>query len=41
MWTEQDCFFQALPTKSLMVEGEKCTRGKMFKEKLTVLLCGI
>jgi hypothetical protein len=30
----------ALPTKSLAVKGEKCTGGKMSKERLTVLLCG-
>jgi hypothetical protein len=35
-----ELFFQALPTKSLAVKGEKCTRGKMTKERLTVLLCG-
>jgi hypothetical protein len=32
--------FQALPTKSLAVKVEKCTGGKMYKERLTVLLCG-
>jgi hypothetical protein len=31
--------FRALPTKSLAVKGEKCTGGKMSKERL-VLLCG-
>jgi hypothetical protein len=40
MRTKQDCFFQALPTKSLAIKGEKCTRGKISKERLTVLLCG-
>jgi hypothetical protein len=34
-------FFWALPTKSLVVKGEKCNGGKMSKERLTVLLCGI
>jgi hypothetical protein len=29
-------FFQALLTKSLMDKGEKCTRGKISKERLTV-----
>jgi hypothetical protein len=32
-------FFQALPTKSLVVKGGKCTGGRMSKERL-VLLCG-
>jgi hypothetical protein len=32
---EPGFFFWALPTKSLAVKGEKCTRGK-----LRVLLCG-
>jgi hypothetical protein len=33
-------FFWALPTKSLTVKGEKCTGGKMSKERLTAFLCG-
>jgi hypothetical protein len=33
-------FFLALPTKSLVVTGEKCTGDKISKEILTVLLCG-
>jgi hypothetical protein len=33
-------FFRPLPIKSLLVKGEKCTGGKMSKERLTVLLCG-
>jgi hypothetical protein len=33
-------FFRELQTKSLAVKGEKCTGGKMSKERLTVLLCG-
>jgi hypothetical protein len=37
---ETGLFFRALPTKSLTVKEEKCTRGKMSKERLTVLLCG-
>jgi hypothetical protein len=37
---ETGLFFRALPTKLLAVKGEKCTRGKMSKERLTVLLCG-
>jgi hypothetical protein len=32
--------FWALPTKSLAVKGEKCTMGKMSKERLTLLLFG-
>jgi hypothetical protein len=37
---ETGLLFQALPTKSLAVKGENCTRCKMSKEKLTVLFCG-
>jgi hypothetical protein len=37
---ETGFFYRALPTKSLAVKGEKYTRGKMSKERLTVLLCG-
>jgi hypothetical protein len=37
---ETGLFFRALPTKSLMLEREKCTRGKMSTESLTVVLCG-
>jgi hypothetical protein len=37
---ETGLFFQALPTKSLAVKGEKCTEGKISKKKLRVLLCG-
>jgi hypothetical protein len=33
-------FFLALPTESLAVKGEKCTGGKMSKERLSVLLHG-
>jgi hypothetical protein len=40
MQMKQDFFFRASPTKSLAVKGEKCTRDKMSKEELTVLLCG-
>jgi hypothetical protein len=32
-------FFQALPTKSLMVKGVYQGK-KMYEERLTVLLCG-
>jgi hypothetical protein len=37
---ETGLFFRPLLTKSLVVKGEKCTRDKMSKERLTVLLCG-
>jgi hypothetical protein len=37
---ETGLFFQALPTESLAVKGEKCTGAKMSKKKLTMLLCG-
>jgi hypothetical protein len=37
---ETGLFFLALPTTSLVVKIEKCTGGKMSKERLTVLLCG-
>jgi hypothetical protein len=37
---ETGLFFRALSTKSLVIKGEKCTGGKMSKERLTVLLCG-
>jgi hypothetical protein len=37
---ETALFFRALPTKSLVVKGEKFTRSKMSKEKLTLLLHG-
>ncbi|XP_050307028.1 tigger transposable element-derived protein 6-like [Anthonomus grandis grandis] len=32
-------FFRALPDKTLMFKGEKCTGGKMLKERLTILFC--
>jgi hypothetical protein len=32
---ETGLFFRTLPTKSLTVKGEKCTGGKMSKERLT------
>jgi hypothetical protein len=37
---ERRLFLPELPTKSLAVKGEKCTKGKTSKERLTVLLCG-
>jgi hypothetical protein len=37
---ETGLIFRALPTKLLAVKGEKCTEGKISKERLTVLLCG-
>jgi hypothetical protein len=36
MWTKQDGFLGKY--QSLAVKGEKCTGGKMSKERLTVLL---
>jgi hypothetical protein len=36
---ETGLFFQALPTKSLPIKGEKCTGGKISNKKVTVLLC--
>jgi hypothetical protein len=38
---ETGLFFWALPTKLLMVKGQMCTGGRMSKERLKVLLCGI
>jgi hypothetical protein len=37
---ETGLFFRALPTKLLVVKGEKRTGDKMSEESLTVLLCG-
>ena len=37
---ETGLFFRALPTKSLCLKGEKCSGGKLCKERLTVFLCG-
>jgi hypothetical protein len=37
---ETGLFFRALPAKSLVVKGEKCTGCKISKERPTVLLCG-
>jgi hypothetical protein len=34
---ETRLLFRALPTKSLVVKGGKCTEGKMSKERLTLL----
>ncbi|XP_050293635.1 tigger transposable element-derived protein 6-like [Anthonomus grandis grandis] len=36
---ESGLFFRALPDKTLMLKGEKCTGGKMSKERLTILFC--
>jgi hypothetical protein len=35
---ETGLFFQALPTKSLAVKGEKCTEGKISKKKLKSII---
>jgi hypothetical protein len=38
---ETGLFFLGITNKkSLVVKGEKCTGGKMSKERLTLLLCG-
>jgi hypothetical protein len=37
---ETGLFLRPLPTKLLVLKGEKCTGAKMSKERLTVLLCG-
>ncbi|KAH0817235.1 hypothetical protein GEV33_005556 [Tenebrio molitor] len=36
---ETGLFFRALPDKTLVLKSEKCTGGKMSKERLTVLHC--
>src|SRR5215469_232985 len=37
---ETGLFFRALPNKRLYLKGEKCSGGKLCKERLTVFLCG-
>jgi hypothetical protein len=41
MRAKQDCFFWALPTKSLMVMGEKCMVIKCPKKDLQCYCVGI
>ncbi|GBM84948.1 Tigger transposable element-derived protein 4 [Araneus ventricosus] len=36
---ETDLFYRILPEKTLCLEGEKCSGGKISKEQLTLLLC--
>lgn len=36
---ETALFFRAIPTKSLRLKGEKCSGGKLSKERLTVMHC--
>lgn len=36
---ETGLFYRALPDKTLALKGEKCTGGKMAKERLTILHC--
>jgi len=36
---ETGLFYRALPDKTLCYKGEKCSGGKIAKERLTVLLC--
>ena len=37
---ETGLFFRALPNKLLCLKGEKCSGGKLCKERLTIFLCG-
>ena len=37
--TNKTFFFRVLPSKTLTVRGEKCTGGKMSKERLTLFIC--
>ena len=39
MVMKQDCFFRVLPSKTLTVRGDKCTGGKLSKERLTLFIC--
>lgn len=34
-------FYRAIPQKSLSFKGEKCSGGKLQKERLSVLLCAL
>lgn len=36
---ESGLFFRALPDKTLALKSEKCTGGKLSKERLTILFC--
>lgn len=36
---ESGLFFRALPTKTLAFKSDKCTGGKLSKERLTILFC--
>ncbi|ELU05436.1 hypothetical protein CAPTEDRAFT_46694, partial [Capitella teleta] len=36
---ETGLFFQALPSKSLVIKGDSCSGGKESKNRLTVLVC--
>ena len=36
---ESGLFFRALPDKTLALKSEKCSGGKLSKERLTVLFC--
>jgi hypothetical protein len=40
MQTKQVCFFGHYQQNHSWLRGEKCTGGKISKERLTVLLCG-
>jgi hypothetical protein len=37
---ETGLLFQALPNKTLCLEGEKCSGGKLSKQRLIIFLCG-
>jgi hypothetical protein len=36
---ETGLFWRAIPSKSLTFKGEKCSKGKQSKERITLLLC--
>jgi hypothetical protein len=38
---ETGLFFQALPNKTLCLKGEKCSGGKLSKQRLTIFLCDV
>ncbi len=37
---ETGLFYRAFPNKTLCLRGEKCTGGKISKERLTIFVCG-
>jgi len=34
-----DLFFKAIPDRSLVMKGDTCKRGKLSKQRFTILLC--